>query len=133
MKKTLIMAAVIACSGATAQEQSFICKGEQVSTVVYSVGSNDSAKILPAEGRKNDQTWVFNEDGLSLLGSTRPMLPISWCEFNDEGLPFCLGSGSNSFSISANNIFELNIATAEEDSSGLMATRLVVVGRCSKI
>ena len=133
MKKSLLLAAALACSGAVAQEQSFICKGEQISTVVYSAGSNDSAKILPAEGGKNDQTWVFNEDGLSLLGSTRPRVPISWCEFRDEGKPFCIGSGSNSFSISANNIFALNIVTAKEESTGLMLTRTVVVGRCSKI
>ena len=132
-EKTLLLAAALACSGAVAQEQSFICKGEQISTVVYSAGSNDSAKILPAAASKNDQTWVFNEDGLYLLGSKRPIIPISWCEFRDEGKPFCIGNSSNSLSISANNIFELNIVTAEGESTGLMVTRTVVVGRCSKI
>ena len=133
MKKTLILAAVLACSGVVAQEQSFICNGEQVSTVGYNFGSNDSAKILPAEAYQNDQTWVFNEDGLSLLGSKSPMISMSICEFNDEGLPFCITSGSNSFQIFENNIFELNITQAVQDSTGIMVTRSVVVGRCSKI
>lgn len=134
MKRLTLLASVLLTISATSvQAQSFICQGEQASIVVYSAGSNDSALILPAEGKKNDQTWIFNEDGLSLLGSTRPMLPMSWCEFNVEGIPFCLGGGSNSFSISANNIFELNITTAKEDSAGLMVTRSVVIGRCSKI
>ena len=133
MKKTLILAAVLACSGVVAQEQSFICKGEQITQVEYNVESIDSAKILPATAAPNNDTWVFNEDGLSLLGSTSPTFPMRFCEYNDDGRPVCKGGVSTSFLIFENNIFELNLTTVKKDRTELMITRSVVVGRCSKI
>ena len=89
-----------------AQEQSFICQGEQIATIPYSAGNNGAAEIKPAEGSLNNQTWIFNEDGLALIGSTQLLLGISYCDFNDAGLPNCKAL-SNYFNIFNNNTISI--------------------------
>lgn len=112
---------------ARAQTQSWICQGEQYVAIPYFFNSGEIQSSISA---KNDQTFVFNENGLQLLGGQILFMPINSCAFGENGRPNCK-LFSNTFDIFGAGIFVLHQYTVGDDEN--LVTNEIVMGKCSRI